>query len=110
MIRNPRKRGPGTESNGPRRRKHMKLKSLSQLFLASAMGLVVAAFLSACQLVTIDYVYLAGAGSAGGNGGIQAFAVDSQSGALREGGVKSVDSGGPTPVAIAVSATYTDLY
>ena len=88
----------------------MKLKNLSQLFLASAIGLVVAAFLTACQLVTIDYVYLAGAGANGGDGNIQAFAVDSQSGALRTGGVKIVDSGGPTPVAIAVSADYANLY
>lgn len=87
----------------------MKLKSLSQLSMASAIGLVVAAFLSACQLVTIDYVYLAETGTNGGNGAIQAFAVDSQSGALRTG-AKSFSSGGPTPVALAVSADYTNLY
>ena len=88
----------------------MKLNKLSQLVLVSVIGLVVAALLSACQLVTIDYVYLANSGSNGADGGIQAFAVDSQSGALREGGVKVVDSGGPSPVSLAVSADYTNLY
>ncbi len=83
---------------------------VSQLILVSAASLGVALFLSACQLVTIDYVYLAGAGSGSSNGAIEAFAVDSQSGALRTGGVKTVDSGGPTPVAMAVSADYTNLY
>ena len=86
------------------------LQSPLSLLLVAAIGLVLAASFTACQLVTIDYVYLAGAGSNGGNGSIQAFAVDSQSGALREGGVKSVDSGGPGPVAIAVSADYANLY
>lgn len=88
----------------------MKLNKLSQLVLVSVIGLGVAALLSACQLVTIDFVYLAAAGSGGGNGTIQAFAVDSQSGALREGGVKTVDSGGPNPVAVAVSGDYANLY
>jgi len=80
------------------------------LVLVSVIGLVVAATLTACQLVTIDYVYLAGAGSNGGDGGIQGFAVDSESGALRQGGVKSVDSGGPNPVALAVTGDYANLY
>jgi 6-phosphogluconolactonase len=86
------------------------LRSPLSLLLVSVIGLVVAASLTACQLVTIDYVYLAGTGSGGGDGAIQAFAVDSQSGALRQGGVKSIDSGGPSPVAIAVSADYANLY
>ena len=86
------------------------LRSPLSLLPAGVISLVVAASLTACQLVTIDYVYLAGQGSGGGDGAIQAFAVDSQSGALRQGGVKTVDSGGPNPVAIAVSADYTNLY
>jgi len=82
---------------------------LSQLFLVSAIGLGVAILLSACQLVTIDFVYLAGNGSSGANGQIEIFAVDSQSGALRPG-LKSVDSGGPSPVALAVSVDHFHLY
>jgi 6-phosphogluconolactonase (cycloisomerase 2 family) len=59
--------------------------------------------------VTIDYIYLAGSATSGSNGIIQAFAVDSQSGALRTG-KPSVDSGGPNPVALAVSSDHQHLY
>ena len=75
------------ELDGPRRRKRMKFSKLSQLILVSMIGLLVATFLTACQLVTIDYIYLAGSASSGTSpdGQIQGFAVDSQSGALRTG-------------------------
>ena len=83
---------------------------VTRLGLVSAASLVVAAFLSACQLVTIDFAYLAETGASGGDGQIQAFAVDSESGALRPAGFTSVDSGGPSPVAIAASADNDNLY
>ena len=92
-------------TTSPRRR-----GSLSQLFLVSAIGLVVAMFLSACQLVTIDYVYLAEVGQPGGDGQIEAFAVDSQSGALRTGSASTIDSGGASPAAMAISADYGHMY
>lgn len=76
---------------------------LSQLSLVCLISLAVATLLSACQLVTIDYVYLAGSGS------IQAFAVDSQSGALRNAG-KPASSVGATPVAMAVTPDCANLY
>lgn len=84
---------------------------LSQLFLVSAIGLLVASLLTACQLVTIDYVFVASsAGTATSpNGQIDTYAADSQSGALRKGAA-AVSSGGVTPVAMAVSADYTNLY
>ncbi|HEY3625039.1 MAG TPA: beta-propeller fold lactonase family protein [Terracidiphilus sp.] len=82
---------------------------MSKLFLVSAISLVVAALLSACQLVTIDFVYLAEAGTSGGDGAIQVFAVDSQSGALRKG-VTGASSGGSSPVAMAVSGDFQNLY
>ena len=85
----------------------MKLRKLSQLALASGTGLAVAATLTACQLVTVDYVFLTG------SGGIQTFAVDSESGALRYAnntGTTPASSGGKTPVALAVDNTYSDLY
>jgi 6-phosphogluconolactonase len=89
----------------------MKLSKSSQLVLVSLIGLSVAALLTACQLVTIDYVFLASAAPPAGNtnGQIQTYAVDSQSGALRSG-APVVSSGGVDPVAMAVSSTYTDLY
>ncbi len=86
-----------------------RLGKLSQLFLVSALGVAVAVVLSGCQLVTIDYVYLAEVGSGGGNGQIQIFAVDSQSGALRTG-PKETDTGGPSPISLAVSSDEANLY
>jgi YVTN family beta-propeller protein len=100
---------PGFKLDGPRRRKRMKFSKVSQLFLVSIIGLVVASLLPGCTLVTIDYVYLAGSSVSGGDGQIQAFAVDSQSGALRTG-PPSADSGGPNPVALAVSSDHQHLY
>jgi 6-phosphogluconolactonase (cycloisomerase 2 family) len=89
----------------------MKFSKLSQLFLVSAIGLLVASLLTACQLVSVDYVFLAATAGVGTStdGSIQTFAVDSQSGALRTG-QPDVDSGGVAPIAMAVSAQYTDLY
>src|SRR5579871_3355751 len=94
----------------------MKLKKLSQLFLVSGIGLAVAGLLTACQLVTIDYLYVAGNSPAasGSGGGIQVFAVDSQSGAVRfaagTGASTVVDTGGNAPVAMATTADYANLY
>jgi 6-phosphogluconolactonase len=89
----------------------MKFRKLSQLFLVSAIGLILATFLTACQLVTIDYVYVAcSAGSSPGSSGqIYTYAVDSESGALRTVG-SPVDSGGTGPVAMATTSDYYNLY
>ena len=95
----------------------MKFSKLRQLFLVSrvfilpAIGLLAATFLTACQLVTIDYVFVAdSAGSSAGSAGqIQTFAVDSQSGALRQGAA-NVSSGGVDPVAMAVTGNFYHLY
>lgn len=89
----------------------MKLSKLSQLFLVSAIGLTLATFLTACQLVTIDFVFVAAsAGNTTSSAGqIYTYAVDSQSGALRTGD-PTVPSGGTNPVAMAVGSNYYDLY
>ncbi len=89
----------------------MKFSKLSQLFLVSAIGLLVATFLTACQLVTIDYVFLASSAPVGSNsnGQIDTYAADSQSGALRKG-APTVPSGGVTPVAMAISPGFSNLY
>jgi 6-phosphogluconolactonase (cycloisomerase 2 family) len=89
----------------------MKFSKLSQLILVSAIGLLVAVLFSACQLVTIDYAFvtsLAGTQSCPG-GIIQTFAVDSQSGAVRQA-APSVCSGGNNPIALAVSPDDANLY
>ena len=65
----------------------MKFSKLSQLALVSAIGLIVATLLTACQLVTIDFVYVAASAgaSAGSAGQIYGYATDAQSGAIRSG-------------------------
>jgi 6-phosphogluconolactonase (cycloisomerase 2 family) len=89
----------------------MKFSKLSQLILVSSISLLVAAFFSACALVTVDYVFVAcSAGSGTSSAGeIQTFAVDSQSGALRTGAA-TVSSGGVNPVSMAVTSDYANLY
>src|ERR1035438_672080 len=89
----------------------MKFSKLGQLFLVSSIGLFVATLLTACQIVTIDFVYVASSAGSGttSDGQIDIFAVDSESGALRPG-PKSVSSGGNTPVAMAVSASFANIY
>jgi 6-phosphogluconolactonase (cycloisomerase 2 family) len=101
----------GLEGKGPRRRKRMKFSKLSQLFLVSITGLLVASLLTACQIVTIDYVFLASPASTGtsSNGQIEIFAVDSESGALRAADT-AASSGGISPVSLAVTSNYENLY
>src|ERR1035437_5703176 len=88
----------------------MKFSKLSQLFLVSSIGLVVATLLNGCLLVSIDYVYLAcSAGSGSSTGQIQIFAADAASGALRPG-ASSISSGGNSPVSLTVSGNFANLY
>jgi 6-phosphogluconolactonase (cycloisomerase 2 family) len=89
----------------------MKFSKLSQLFLVSAIGLILATYLTACNIVTIDYVFVAASASntAGSDGQIYTYAADSETGALRKG-PPVVSSGGTSPVSIVVSADYYNLY
>jgi 6-phosphogluconolactonase (cycloisomerase 2 family) len=89
----------------------MKLSKPSQLFLVSAIGLILAAFLTACNIVTIDYLFVTtSGGSSGGNTGqIYTFAADAETGALRVAH-PAVSTGGDSPIAMAVDATYYNLY
>jgi 6-phosphogluconolactonase (cycloisomerase 2 family) len=81
----------------------MKFSKLSQLFLVSAIGLLVATIFTACQLVTVDYVYVSNAS------GIDTYAVDSESGALRMA-TSEITSGVNIPVSMAVTSDYLHLY
>jgi 6-phosphogluconolactonase (cycloisomerase 2 family) len=89
----------------------MKFSKLSQLGLVSAAGLTVATLLTACQLVTIDYVYVAASASTtpGSAGQIYGYATDAQSGAIRSA-LQPISSGGNSPVALAVTSDYSNLY
>jgi 6-phosphogluconolactonase (cycloisomerase 2 family) len=89
----------------------MKFSKLSQLALVSAIGLIVATLLTACQLVTIDFVYVAASAgaSAGSAGQIYGYAVDASSGAIRSA-ITPVSSGGTNPVAMAMTSDYYNIY
>ncbi|MGB9407310.1 MAG: beta-propeller fold lactonase family protein [Terracidiphilus sp.] len=89
----------------------MKFSKLSQLFLVSSIGLLVATVFTACAITTIDYVFVACSAGSGtsSDGQIQTYAVDSQSGALRTG-APAVSSGGVNPVSMAVTSDYANLY
>ena len=89
----------------------MKFSKLSQLFLVSMIGLAVATLLTACQIVTIDYVFVANSAGSGASsaGQIQTYDVDSESGALRIG-QPTVPSGGSNPVSMATSSDFANLY
>lgn len=94
----------------------MKFKNLRQLAVVSGIGLGVATLFSGCQLVTIDYLYVATSASTISNssttcpgGEIETYAVDSQSGAIRNG-APAVCSGGTTPTVLAISPGYQNLY
>src|SRR3954467_7534202 len=94
----------------------MKFRNLRQLAVVSAIGLGVATLFSGCQLVTIDYLFVAtsastvsGSSTTCPNGEIETYAVDSQSGAIRNG-APAICSGGTTPTVLAVSPGYQNLY
>jgi len=89
----------------------MKFSKLSQLALVSAIGLIVATLLTACQLVTIDYIFVAASAgtSAGSTGQVYTYATDSESGAIRSA-IPAVSSGGTSPVAMAITSDYYNLY
>jgi 6-phosphogluconolactonase (cycloisomerase 2 family) len=89
----------------------MKFSKLSQLFLVSMIGLAVASLLTACQIVTIDYVFVADSAGSGSSstGQIQTYDVDSESGALRIG-QPAVASGGSNPVSMTASSDFANLY
>jgi 6-phosphogluconolactonase (cycloisomerase 2 family) len=89
----------------------MKFSKLGQLFLVSIIGLLVATLFTACDIKTVDYVFVAnsaGSGS-GGTGQIETFDADQSTGALRSGAA-TVPSGGNNPIAMAATADYANLY
>jgi 6-phosphogluconolactonase (cycloisomerase 2 family) len=81
----------------------MKFSKLRQLIPVLSVGLLVATLLTACSITSVDYVYVAS------SSGIQGYAADSQSGALRTF-EPAVTSGVSSPVAMAVTSDYANLY
>jgi 6-phosphogluconolactonase len=89
----------------------MKFSKLSQLFLVSTIGLLAAILFTACDIKTVDYVFVASSGGSGstGTGQIETFDADQNTGALRSGAA-TVPSGGNNPIAMATTADYANLY
>jgi 6-phosphogluconolactonase len=85
----------------------MKFNKVGQVSLVSAIALILASTFTACNPVTIDYIFAAGNKESPGQ--IQTFLADRVSGALSKVG-STVSSGGVTPVAEAVSTDYQHLY
>lgn len=90
----------------------MKLKKRSQLALVAAISLLAATMLTACETLTVDFVFVTSARAAGTNnyGQIDIFEINSESGQMREIPTSPFPSGGRNPVAEAVSSTNTNLY
>ncbi len=85
----------------------MKFNKIGQVFLVSAIALILATTFTACNPVTIDYLFVAGYKQSPGQ--IQTFQVDRVSGALSVVG-STVSSGGVKPVSEAVSTDFKHLY
>ena len=85
----------------------MKFNKVGQVSLVSAIALILASTFTACNPVTIDYLFVAG--NKANPGQIQTFLVDRVSGALNPANT-TVSSGGATPVSEAVSTDYQNLY
>ena len=85
----------------------MKFSKVGQVSLVSAIALILASAFTACNPVTIDYVFVAG--NRENPGQIQVFLADRVSGALSKVG-SPISSGGVTPISEAVSTDYQHLY
>jgi 6-phosphogluconolactonase len=90
----------------------MKFNKSGQLLLVSAASLVVAALVTACGTLTVDFVFVTSSKAAGANnyGEVDVFEVNSQSGVMRQIPTSPFPSGGRDPVAEAVSSDNTNLY
>jgi 6-phosphogluconolactonase (cycloisomerase 2 family) len=90
----------------------MKFSKSSQLLLVAAASLVAASLITACETLTVDFVFVASAKAAGSNnyGEIDVFEINSESGRMRQIPTSPFPSEGRNPVAEAVSADYENLF
>jgi 6-phosphogluconolactonase (cycloisomerase 2 family) len=90
----------------------MKFSRSSQLVLVAMASLAVASLITACETLTVDFVFVASAKAAGANqyGEIDVFEIDSESGRMRQIPTSPFPSGGRNPVAEAVSGDYQNLF
>ncbi|MGD0345905.1 MAG: hypothetical protein ABSA85_04060 [Terracidiphilus sp.] len=90
----------------------MKFSRSSQLLLVAAVSLAAASLITACETLTVDFVFVASAKAAGTNsyGEIDVFEINSESGLMRQIPTSPFPSEGRDPVAEAVSADYQNLF
>jgi 6-phosphogluconolactonase len=90
----------------------MKFSRSSQLLLVAAASLAAASLITACETLTVDFVFVASAKAAGANnyGEIDVFEINSESGRMRQIPTSPFPSEGRNPVAEAVSADYQNLF
>jgi 6-phosphogluconolactonase len=90
----------------------MKFNKSSQLLLVSAASLLVAGMMTACETLTVDFVFVASSKAAGPNnyGELDVLEINSESGYMRHIPTSPFPSGGRNPVAEAVSSDNTNLY
>jgi 6-phosphogluconolactonase (cycloisomerase 2 family) len=82
------------------------------LVLVAAASLVAASLITACETLTVDFVFVASSKAAGANnyGEIDVFEINSESGRMRQIPTSPFPSGGRDPVAEAVSADFQNLF
>ncbi len=90
----------------------MKFNKPGQLLLVSAASLLLASFVTACETLTVDFVFVTSSKAAGPTnyGEIDVFEVNSESGFMRQIPTSPFPSGGRNPVAEAVSSDNFNLY
>src|SRR5208337_2536861 len=85
----------------------MKFNKSSQLLLVSVASLLVAGLITACETLTVDFVYVATSKAAGPNSYGE---IDAESGFMRPIPSSPFPSGGRDPVAEAVSSDNMNLF
>jgi 6-phosphogluconolactonase len=82
------------------------------LLLVAAASLIVASLLTACETLTVDFVFVLSTKAAGTNqyGEINVFEINSESGRMRQIPTSPFPSAGRDPVAEVVSADYQNLF
>jgi DNA-binding beta-propeller fold protein YncE len=102
--------GPAVPAPG--RKMRMKFNKSGQLLLVSVASLLLATFVTACETLTVDFVFVTSSKAAGPNnyGEIDVFEVNSESGFMRQIPTSPFPSGGRNPVAEAVSSDNYNLY
>ena len=90
----------------------MKFSRSSQLLLIATASLAAASLITACETLTVDFVFVASNKAAGTNnyGEINVFEINSESGRMRQIPTSPFPSEGRNPLAEAVSADYQNLF